>query len=118
MKHLTKNEIKKQYETIIQIGYCDLYELIRTLEKIGYNAGVYGWNYDVFKLDYDTCVITGYRTFDKGTIRLTSDFIQYMDKKANEITNNNNLNYEEYEKQMDLLKNEFLREYKNNISNK
>lgn len=48
MKHLTKNEIKKQYETIIQLGYCDIYELTRQLKKIGYNAGVYGWNYDVF----------------------------------------------------------------------
>lgn len=115
MKHLTKNEIKKQYETIIQVGYCDLYKLTRNLKKIGYNAGIYGWNYDVFELDWNTCIITGYRTFDKGTIRLTSDFIQYMDKKANEITNNNNFNYEKYEKQMNLLKNEFLREYKNNI---
>lgn len=115
MKHLTKNEIKKQYETIIQVGYCDLYDLTRQLKKIGYNAGIYGWNYDVFELDWNTCIITGYRTFDKGTIRLTSDFIQYMDKKANKITNNNNCNYEEYEKQMDSLKNEFLREYKNNL---
>lgn len=115
MKHLTKNEIRRQYKTVIQLGYCDLYELTRNLKKIGYNAGIYGWNYDVFELDWNTCIITGYRTFDKGTIRLTSDFIQYMDKKANEITNNNNCNYEEYEKQMDSLKNEFLREYKNNL---
>ena len=115
MKHLTRNEIRRQYKTVIQLGYCDIYELTRQLKKIGYNAGVYGWNYDVFELDYDTCIITGYRTFRKGTTRLTSEFTQYMDKKANEITNNNNRNYEELEKQMNSLKNEFIDNYKNNI---
>ena len=115
MNEITKNEIKRRYETIIQLGYCDIYDLTRKLKKIGYNAGIYGWNYDVFELDWNTCIITGYRTFSKGTTRLTSDFIQYMDKKARQINENNRCNYHEFEKQMNDLKNEFLREYKNNI---
>lgn len=115
MKHLTRNEIRRQYKTVIQLGYCDIYELTRQLKKIGYNAGVYGWNYDVFELDWNTCIITGYRTFSKGTTRLTSDFIQYMDKKACEIEENNRCNYYGFEEQMNALKNEFIDNYKNNI---
>ena len=115
MKHLTRNEIRRQYKTVIQLGYCDIYELTRQLKKIGYNAGVYGWNYDVFELDWNTCIITGYRTFSKGTIRLTSEFIQYMDKKAYKIIKNNSCNYDEEQKQMKLLKNEFIDNYKSNI---
>lgn len=115
MNEITKNDIKRRYTTIIQLGYCDIYELTRKLKKIGYNAGVYGWNYDAFELDWNTCIITGYRTFSKGTIKLTRDFTQYMDKKACEIAKNNRCNYDEYNKQMNDLKNEFLNEYKNNI---
>lgn len=115
MNEITRNDIKRQYKTIIQLGYCDLYELTKKLKKIGYNAGIYGWNYDVFEVNENTCIITGYRTFKKNTIKLEYDFIDYMDKKANEIIKNNSRNYQEQEKQIDLLKNEFLKEYKNNI---
>lgn len=115
MKHLTRNEIRRQYKTVIQLGYCDIYELTRQLKKIGYNAGVYGWNYDAFELDWDTCIITGYRTFSKGTIRLSSEFIQNIENKTKKIIDDNYSNYDEQLEQIDLLKNEFLREYKNNI---
>lgn len=115
MNEITRNDIKRQYRTIIRIGYCDLYHLTKRLRKIGYNAGVYGWNYNAFELDYNTCIITGYRAFDKGTIRLSSEFIQYIEDKTIEIINNNNSDYDEQLQQIDLLKQEFLREYKNNI---
>lgn len=115
MNEITRNDIRRQYTNIIQIGYCDLYELTRELKKIGYNAGVYGWNYDVFELDWDTCIITGYRTFSKGTIRLTRDYIKKTEEKIKRIFENSKYNYQEINNQMNLLKNEFLNEYKNNV---
>lgn len=115
MNEITKNDIKRQYRIIIRVGYCDLYHLTKRLRKVGYNAGIYGWNYDVFELDYNTCIITGYRAFDKGTIRLSSDFIQYIENKTKKIIDNNYSNYDEQLEQIDLLKIEFLKEYKNNI---
>jgi hypothetical protein len=118
MNEITRNDIRRQYTNIIQLGYCDIYDLTRILKKIGYNAGIYGWNYDVFELDWNTCIITGYRTFSKGTIRLTREFIEYMDKKAHEIKENNRCNYHGFDEQMNALKNEFIDNYKNNIVNK
>ena len=58
---ITKNDIKKMFTKIYRVGYCEYYYELRKLKKIGYNSGVYGWNYDCYMLDYDTCILTGYR---------------------------------------------------------
>ncbi len=60
---MTRNEIRKEFNKIIEVGYCDLYYTLREYKKIGYNSGVYGWNYDVYMIDYNTCVLTGYRGY-------------------------------------------------------
>ena len=45
---------------IITIGYCKLDRILKYFNPIGYNAGIYGWNYDVYDLLGYTFV-TGYR---------------------------------------------------------
>lgn len=48
-------------------GYCELDKYVNRndpkLIKLGYAAGVYGWNYDVF-LYNDLIIVTGYRPFN------------------------------------------------------
>ena len=45
---------------IITIGYANLDSVLKYFNPIGYNAGIYGWNYDVYDLLGYTFV-TGYR---------------------------------------------------------
>lgn len=40
----TMRDIKSQYPTIIQIGYCDLQNMLCMDDPAAYTAGVYGWN--------------------------------------------------------------------------
>jgi len=56
----TSKELKEGYYNIISVGYCDLQSLLSYKSPVAYNAGVYGWNYDVYDVD-GVAIATGYR---------------------------------------------------------
>lgn len=60
---ITKKEIFKRYDNIICVGYEDLHYLLQGLEPRYYTCGVYGWNSDIYQLNNDTIIVTGYRPF-------------------------------------------------------
>lgn len=62
MKFKTTNkDIKNYYSKVFSVGYCDLYDFLKGCnEPIGYNHGVYGWNYDLYVIK-DVAITTGYR---------------------------------------------------------
>lgn len=41
-------------------GFCALQHLLRNHEPVAYTCGVYGWNFDVYKV-YGVTICTGYR---------------------------------------------------------
>lgn len=45
---------------VVSTGYCNLQYLLRHKERIGRNAGIYGWNYDCYRFN-NFMLITGYR---------------------------------------------------------
>ena len=45
---------------LVSVGYCDLQTLLRYHSPIAYTSGVYGWNFDVYKIHRLT-ICTGYR---------------------------------------------------------
>ena len=56
----TSKYIKENSYKLLSVGYCDMQSLLNYKEPIAYTAGVYGWNYDAYKIgDYTIC--TGYR---------------------------------------------------------
>lgn len=55
---ITNKELKNMYNEIYIINDKTL---CLYLKPRFFNCGIYGWNYDVYELDYDTCLITGYR---------------------------------------------------------
>jgi len=60
---LTKKDVLRITKgEVYSIGYCKAQYLLNYSRKVGYNAGVYGWNYDVYIVGDDT-IITGYRPF-------------------------------------------------------
>lgn len=57
----TRKQISNYYGRVYQAGYCELYPLYRGSDATGYTFGVYGWNYDVYEIDGNTCITSGYR---------------------------------------------------------
>lgn len=66
-KQVTRKNITNYYSRIYWAGYCELYPLYQSCDAVGYNAGVYGWNYDLYVIG--GCAITsGYRGMFGGDL--------------------------------------------------
>lgn len=83
---ITRKEIKENFRAV-SVPYCSLQTLLRYRSPIAYNAGVYGWNYDVydFRCEFSTniCICTGYRGYPG--IPVDSDIYTKYEAKAKEI---------------------------------
>jgi hypothetical protein len=96
---MTRKEIINRFKYVYSVGYCDLWHLLQYQNKIGYNAGVYGWNYDIFALDCNNIAIcTGYRgmpgknidhaiikKYEEKARKISSDYAIPWDKKKTKI---------------------------------
>lgn len=102
---VTQKEIKNTYKNIIVVPYCDLYYILRTKSALFYNAGTYGWNCDIFHINSDTAIVTGYRTF--GNIRNHEIIAKYnkLQDKANKETD-----YNKRQKKLEKLLDKFIAE--------
>ena len=81
---ITKKAITGAYRNVIKVGYCDMQDALKWREPNFYTAGVYGWNSDVYVIDYDTVIVTGYRPF--GNVELPREVIDTLNKCAKSIT--------------------------------
>ena len=97
---VTKKQVQENYRNIINVGYCDLQYLLRFKEPSFYTTGVYGWNADVYQVNYNTCIVTGYRPF--GNIS-NYELAREAEKKASDILDNRALNLEEQKAQIDFI---------------
>jgi hypothetical protein len=80
----TKRAIMNAYRNVIRVGYCDLQDALKWREPNFYTAGVYGWNSDVYVIDADTVIVTGYRPF--GNMQLPWEVIDALNECAESIT--------------------------------
>ena len=81
---ITKKAIMGAYRNVIKVGYCDMQDALKWREPNFYTAGMYGWNSDVYVIDYDTVIVTGYRPF--GNVELPREVIDMLNKCAKSIT--------------------------------
>ena len=47
---ITRKDAKNFCDLVVQVGYCDLQNLLYNHAPEFYNAGVYGWNWDLYTL--------------------------------------------------------------------
>lgn len=73
MRKVTRSEINKN--NMVALGYCQIQHTLNFFGedfKIGYNAGIYGWNYDLYNIN-GVSVVTGYNVpyyqYSNNTIR-------------------------------------------------
>ena len=85
MKIKTSMKVCYNFKKVFRCGYCDLYYTFLHYAPTYYNAGVYGWNNDLY-IDYkrDIIVTTGYRNM-RGD-RIPSDIIQKYETLAKETS--------------------------------
>lgn len=107
---VTKNQIKEGYKNIIKVGYCELQTLLKYESPRYYTSGIYGWCADIYELDYNTVIVTGYAPF--GNVEITRDLIKKYEEKAEKIAFDYTKSYEDNKKKLDKLilkfKNEVL----------
>ena len=61
--NVTRKYVCSSFTNIICVPYCGLQDLLRYESPIWFTSGLYGWNADVYIIDYNTCIVTGYRPF-------------------------------------------------------
>lgn len=84
---MTKKELSNGFSKVLKINYCDLQDLTKYCKKIGYNSGMYGWNWDAFILNYDIAICTGYRGMTGDNV--PDECIEEINEKIAEIKKEN-----------------------------
>lgn len=74
MFQATKKDVTAQYSKVVRVGYCDLQYLLSGVERIAYNAGIYGWNWDCYEMSYEVAIVTGYRNLVGKRCPRTEEF--------------------------------------------
>lgn len=64
----TRSDVNRIYNRVYRAGYCELYPLYRESEAIGYNSGVYGWNFDIYTFSGGIAITSGYRSMCGGVL--------------------------------------------------
>ena len=80
----TKKAIMSAFENVIRVGYCEMQDALKWREPNFYTAGVFVWKADVYVIDDDTVIVTGYRPF--GNMELSREVIDTLNKCAESIT--------------------------------
>ena len=66
--HITRKDINRYAENLYQIyavpNSCCIDSIKEGMEKIGYNAGCFGWNWSAYQF-HDKILIDGYRNFPR-----------------------------------------------------
>jgi hypothetical protein len=65
---MTRSDVNRIYSRVYRAGYCELYPLYRESEAIGYNCGVYGWNWDLYTFSDGIAITSGYRSMCGGNL--------------------------------------------------
>ena len=100
----TNKEIKSNFSKVVSIGYCDAQYLLRFKKPFAYTCGVYGWNADFYKIG-NICISTGYRPIGE---EVDYTLLMGLEKKAQKICLDYELNRETKEKQINELLNNLI----------
>ena len=77
---ITKKELKENY-IVANCSYCDSYYITKTTPIELYNSGVYGWNWNVHPIEYNTpsgkrviAIVDGYRSKPSSDYKNNKDY--------------------------------------------
>lgn len=101
----TAKAIRESYGKKIAVSYCGMQYLLSNHAPIAYTCGVYGWNFDLYTVD-GVNICTGYR----GMVGKSVDYavLREYETKAEKISNDYHIPYEERRELIENLLHEFL----------
>lgn len=66
-ERITQKEVKRMHDYCIRCGAEEMHYLLYSHNRIGYTAGIYGWNADIYSVYSEKygriAIVTGYRGF-------------------------------------------------------
>lgn len=77
---------------VFSIGYCKASFLLCYHEPVAYTAGIYGWNFDVYKV-HGVTICTGYRGMPGEAV--DSELVKMYEDEARKIRENNRIKNED-----------------------
>lgn len=101
---VTRKDVYNWHSKVIRMGYCAAQYLLYYEDAVGYNSGVYGWNYDVYSIG-GTAICTGYRPIGE---QVDYALLNEYEVKAEVIVHNYKLPYDEAKDAVKALLREFL----------
>ena len=104
---VTKKEILNNYKYVINVPYCALQNLLYFQAARYYNAGDYGWNADIYEIDSNVAIVTGYRPF--GSIECDYTITKKYDDEARKILSKQ-ISYDEQKQTLNELLENFVNE--------
>lgn len=107
-KHITKNDWNI-YSNIINVGNGSSY-LLSFQKRKGYNAGLYGWNYDLYVIycnGKNIAILKGYRVPYK--IHDTK-LLQRYEEMAYNIISDHSKDYQQQKEEVNELLLQFIKE--------
>ena len=106
----TIKSIKNNYTKIFRCGYCDLQDIFKYTDATYYNAGVYGWNCDIYTdVARDVAITTGYRNM--AGVLIPDELIKKYSNIAKAICKNSfNKSYADMQKALEENQENFLDE--------
>ena len=78
--NVTRKLVCNNFYNIISVAYCAAQDLLKYESPSWFTSGIYGWNADVYIINNDTCIVTGYRPF--GNIRPTYALTDVFNRTA------------------------------------
>ena len=92
---VTRKEVMDNFVKVVYVPYCGADTLLRYADPIGYNAGVYGWNFDLYAFG-NVAVCTGYRNlpgtrannyreYEKKARKILARPVQYADEYKTKV---------------------------------
>jgi len=100
----TAKAIRENYFKAIAIPYCEAQYLLYFKQPVAYNAGTYGWNFDLYVID-GIAITTGYRNLVGD--RVDYDLVKSYEDRAAKILHRGD---EDVDQQLNTLLHEFIKE--------
>ena len=102
---ISKRKILNSYNNVICVGYVDLWHLLYFKQPMFYTTRAEGWGCDIYHLDNNTCLTTGYAPF--GNIKAEFGIVRGFEKRAEDIVKSS-CSRELKEESLNELINEFV----------
>lgn len=107
MKYKTTfKAVKNGYRKVIVIPYCMAQDLLSYQTPVAYNAGVYGWNADIYNPAPGVAIVTGYRPC--GGIEPDYETLRDYERRASAIVNSREIPWENRAASVNALLAEFI----------